>query len=150
VHARFSAKNSDRANCTKRKSQIKVAESPTGIEIMAPPGLEDMTSQLKNMFSSMNSGKKKAHRLTVKAAMKIVKDKEAARLINEDDIKNRAVTATEQTGIVFIDEIDKVTNKHDQAGAGVSRLSQLNMAASKPITSCLLHPAPSIYPSHRT
>lgn len=104
-----------------KEIEIKVAESPAGIEIMAPPGLEDMTSQLKSMFSSMNSGKKRSRRLTVKDAMKIVKDEEAAKLINDDDIKNRAVTATEQTGIVFIDEIDKVTNKHDQAGAGVSR-----------------------------
>lgn len=104
-----------------KEIEIKIAESATGIEIMAPPGLEDMTSQLKSMFSSMNSGKKHTRRMTVKAALKIVKDEEAAKLINEEDIKNRAVTATEQTGIVFIDEIDKVTNKHDQGGASVSR-----------------------------
>ena len=91
------------------------------IKIMAPPGLEDMTSQLKSMFSNMNSGKKTARRLTVKAALKIVKDEEAAKLVNEEEIRNQAVEATEQTGIVFLDEIDKVTNKHDQGGAGVSR-----------------------------
>ena len=104
-----------------KEIEIKVAETPTGIEIMAPPGLEDMTSQLKSMFSSMNSGKKRARRMTVRAALKIVKDEEAAKLINEEDIKNQAITATEQTGIVFIDEIDKVTSKHDHGGAGVSR-----------------------------
>lgn len=104
-----------------KEIEIKLAETATGIEIMAPPGLEDMTSQLKNMFSSMNSGKKRTRRMTVKAALKAAKDEEAAKLINEDDIKNRAVIATEQTGIVFIDEIDKVTNKHDQGGASVSR-----------------------------
>ena len=101
--------------------EIKISESPAGIEIMAPPGLEDMTSQLKSMFSNMNTGRKRAHRMTVKAALKQVKDEEAAKLINEEEIKNRAVEATEQTGIVFIDEIDKVTNRHDQATAGVSR-----------------------------
>ena len=104
-----------------REIEIKVAESATGVEIMAPPGLEDMTSQLKNMFSSMNSGRKRSQRMTVKAAMKIVRDEEAAKLINEDEIRNRAVEAAEQTGIVFIDEIDKVTNRHDHGGAGVSR-----------------------------
>ncbi|MEQ8409298.1 MAG: ATP-dependent protease ATPase subunit HslU [Gammaproteobacteria bacterium] len=104
-----------------REIEIKVADSPAGVEIMAPPGLEDMTSQLKNMFSNMNSGQKKSRRMPVKAAFKLVKDEEAAKLINEEDIKNRAVEITEQTGIVFIDEIDKVTNRHDQGGAGVSR-----------------------------
>ena len=104
-----------------REIEIKVSESPTGVEIMAPPGLEDMTSQLKNMFSSMNSGRKRSQRMPVKAAMKVIRDEEAARLINEDEIKNRAVEAAEQTGIVFIDEIDKVTNRHEQGGAGVSR-----------------------------
>ncbi|MEQ9210305.1 MAG: HslU--HslV peptidase ATPase subunit, partial [Pseudomonadales bacterium] len=98
-----------------------IAESPAGVEIMAPPGLEDMTSQLKTMFSNMNAGRKRSRRMTVKEALKAVKDEEAAKLINEDDIKNRAVQATEQTGIVFIDEIDKVTNKHDHSGASVSR-----------------------------
>jgi ATP-dependent HslUV protease ATP-binding subunit HslU len=91
---------------------------------MAPPGLEDMTSQLKSMFSNMNSGRKRSRRLTVKAAIKTVKDEEAAKLIDEEEIKNRAVEAAEQTGIVFIDEIDKVTNKHDSGSVsreGVQR-----------------------------
>jgi len=104
-----------------KEIEIKVAEVPTGVEIMAPPGLEDMTSQLKSMFSSMNSGRKRSRRLTVKAAIKTVKDEEAAKLIDEEDIKNRAVEAAEQTGIVFIDEIDKVTNKHDSGSGSVSR-----------------------------
>ena len=105
----------------KKEIEIKISETPAGIEIMAPPGLEDMTSQLKSMFSNMNAGRKLNRRLTVKAALKVVKEEEAAKLINEDDIKNRAVEATEQTGIVFLDEIDKVTNRHDQGNAGVSR-----------------------------
>ena len=104
-----------------KEIEIKVAESPAGVEIMAPPGMEDMTSQLKNMFSNMNSDRKKTRKLTVNAALRILKDEEAARLVNDDEIKNRAIEATEQTGIVFIDEIDKVTNRHDQGGAGVSR-----------------------------
>lgn len=104
-----------------KEIEIKISESQAGVDIMAPPGLEDMTSQLKSMFSNMNSGKKTSRRLTVKAALKVVKDEEAAKLVNEEEIRNRAVEATEQTGIVFLDEIDKVTNKHDQGGAGVSR-----------------------------
>ena len=104
-----------------KEIEIKVSEAPTGVEIMAPPGLEDMTSQLKTMFSNINSGRKRSRRLTVKAALKTVKDEEAAKLIDEEEIKNQAVEATEQTGIVFIDEIDKVTNKNDSGSASVSR-----------------------------
>ena len=104
-----------------KEIEIKISESPAGIEIMAPPGLEDMTSQLKSMFSNMNTTRKKAHRMTVRAALKHVKEEEAAKLVNEEEIRNRAVETTEQTGIVFIDEIDKVTNRHDQGNAGVSR-----------------------------
>ena len=105
----------------KKEIEIKITDSPAGVEIMAPPGLEDMTNQLKNMFSNMNSGRKKSRRMTVKAALKIVKEEEAVKLINDEEIKNRAIEAAEQTGIVFIDEIDKVTNKHEQSSAGVSR-----------------------------
>lgn len=106
-----------------KEIKIKISETPATVKIVAPPGLEDMTSQLKSMFSNMNIAKKTARRLTVKAALKVVKDEEATKLVNEEEIRNRAVEATEQTGIVFLDEIDKVTNKHDQggAGAGVSR-----------------------------
>jgi len=104
-----------------KEIEIKISEAPAGVEIMAPPGLEDMTSQLKSMFSNMNTGKKSSRRMTVKAALKIVKDEEASKLVNEEEIRNRAIEATEQTGIVFIDEIDKVTNRHDQGNAGVSR-----------------------------
>jgi ATP-dependent HslUV protease ATP-binding subunit HslU len=104
-----------------KEIEIKISESPTGVEIMAPPGLEEMTGQLKDMFSNMNSSRKRSRRMTVIAALKVVKDEEAAKLINEEDIKNRAIDATEQNGIVFIDEIDKVTSRHDQGNAGVSR-----------------------------
>ena len=104
-----------------KEIEIKIADSPTGVEIMAPPGLEDMTNQLKSMFSNMNSGRKKSRKMSVKAALKIVKEEEAAKLINDEEIKNRAIEAAEQTGIVFIDEIDKVTNKNEHGSGGVSR-----------------------------
>ena len=104
-----------------KEIEIKIADSPTGVEIMAPPGLEDMTNQLKSMFSNMNSGRKKSRKMSVKAALKIVKEEEAEKLINDEEIKNRAIEAAEQTGIVFIDEIDKVTNKNEHGSGGVSR-----------------------------
>jgi ATP-dependent HslUV protease ATP-binding subunit HslU len=104
-----------------KEVEIKVSDSASGVEIMAPPGLEEMTSQLSNMFSNMNSGKKTTRRLPVKAALKLLQDEEAGKLVNEEDIRNRAIEITEQTGIVFLDEIDKVTVKNDKGGSGVSR-----------------------------
>jgi len=104
-----------------KEIEIKIADSPTGVEIMAPPGLEDMTNQLKSMFSNMNSGRKKSRKMSVKAALKIIKEEEAGKLINDEEIKNQAIEAAEQTGIVFIDEIDKVTNKNEHGSGGVSR-----------------------------
>ena len=104
-----------------KEIEIKVSENAAGVEIMAPPGLEEMTSQLKGMFSNMNSGKKKTRRLNVKDAFKILKEEEAAKLVNEDDIRTQAIAVTEQTGIVFLDEIDKVTVRNDSGSSGVSR-----------------------------
>ncbi len=104
-----------------KEIEIKLTESTAGFEIMAPPGMEDMTSQLRSMFSNLSSGKQKSRRMTVKQALKAIKEEEAAKLVNEDEIKNRAVTAAEQTGIVFIDEIDKVTTRHEQGSGTVSR-----------------------------
>lgn len=104
-----------------KEIEIKVADSASGVEIMAPPGLEEMTSQLKSMFSNMNSGKKTTRRMPIKAAFKLLKEEEASKLVNEEDIRNRAVHITEQTGIVFIDEIDKVTVRNDNGSSGVSR-----------------------------
>ncbi|ALO47325.1 ATP-dependent protease ATPase subunit HslU [Pseudohongiella spirulinae] len=104
-----------------KEIEISVSDNIAGVEIMAPPGLEEMTSQLKNMFSSMNTGRKKNRRLPIKAAFRMLKDEEAAKLINEEEIKNQAIEVTEQTGIVFIDEIDKVTERSDTGNSGVSR-----------------------------
>lgn len=104
-----------------KEIEIKVSEGISGVEIMAPPGLEEMTSQLKGMFSNMNAGKKKTRRLPVKEALKLLKEEEASKLVNEEDIRTRAIEITEQTGIVFIDEIDKVTVRNDSGSSGVSR-----------------------------
>ena len=101
--------------------EIEVAESPIGVEIMTPPGMEEMTSQLQNLFSSMGKGKTKLRKLKVKEAFKLLRDEEAARLVNEDELKARALEAVEQNGIVFIDEIDKVAKRANAGGADVSR-----------------------------
>ena len=89
-----------------------------GVEIMAPPGMEEMTSQLQNMFSNMNTGKQKKRKLKVKDALKLVQDEEAAKLVNEDELKAKAVDAVEQNGMVFIDEIDKVAKRTGAGGSG--------------------------------
>ncbi|TWC41437.1 ATP-dependent HslUV protease ATP-binding subunit HslU [Pseudomonas sp. SJZ079] len=100
---------------------IEVADSPAGIEIMTPPGMEEMTNQLQSLFSNMGKGKKKSRTLKVKEALKLVRDEEAARLVNEEELKARALEAVEQHGIVFIDEIDKVAKRGNTSGADVSR-----------------------------
>jgi len=104
-----------------KEIEIRVTDPASSVEIMAPPGLEEMTSQLKNMFSNMQSARKQSRRMPVKEAFKALKDEEAAKLVNEEEIKNRAIDITEQTGIVFIDEIDKVTVRNDTGNSGVSR-----------------------------
>ena len=104
-----------------KEIEIEVSATPVGVEIMAPPGMEDMTSQLQNMFSNMGSGKTKTSKLNVKQAMKLLQDEEAGKLVNEEDLKARAVDAAEQNGIVFIDELDKVAKRSEGAGADVSR-----------------------------
>ncbi len=92
-----------------------------GVEIMAPPGMEEMTSQLQSMFSNLSGQKTKTRKVTVKTAFASLRDEEAAKLVNEDDLKQRAVSSAEQTGIVFIDELDKVAKRGEVGGADVSR-----------------------------
>jgi len=104
-----------------KEIELDLAASPVGVEIMAPPGMEDMTSQLQNMFSSLSSGKTRKTKLTVKQAFKQLQDEEAAKLVNEEEIKSKAIESAEQNGIVFIDEIDKVARRGQTSGADVSR-----------------------------
>ncbi|MEL7560793.1 MULTISPECIES: ATP-dependent protease ATPase subunit HslU [Stutzerimonas stutzeri subgroup] len=104
-----------------KEIDIDVAESPAGVEIMAPPGMEEMTNQLQSLFSNMGKGKTKSRKLKIKDALKLVRDEEAARLVNEEELKARALEAVEQHGIVFIDEIDKVAKRGNTSGADVSR-----------------------------
>jgi ATP-dependent HslUV protease ATP-binding subunit HslU len=94
---------------------------PVGVEIMAPPGMEEMSSQLQSMFQNLAGQKRKARRLKVSEARKLLVDEEAARLVNDDEIKLDALRNVEQNGIVFIDEIDKVARRGETLGADVSR-----------------------------
>ena len=104
-----------------KEIDIDLDQVNIGVEIMTPPGMEEMTSQLQSMFSNMGQGKKSSQRLTIKEALKKVREEEAAKLINEDEIKSQALHAVEQTGIVFIDELDKVAKRSETTGADVSR-----------------------------
>ena len=91
------------------------------MEIFAPPGMEDLTSQIQSMFQNLGGTRSKARRLTIREAMKLLAEEEAAKLVNDDDLKSHAVTNVEQNGIVFLDEIDKITSRSETSGADVSR-----------------------------
>ena len=101
--------------------EVQLSGRSIGVEIMAPPGMEEMTSQLQNMFANLAGQQKQSRTMLVKHAMEQMKDEEASKLINEDDLKQRGLSAAEETGIVFIDELDKVVRRHDTAGADISR-----------------------------
>jgi len=104
-----------------KEIEIEVSDAAPQLEIMAPPGMEEMTEQIKSMFSGVGSGRKKSRKLLIPAALKLLIDEEAAKLLNEDDIKQKAIQSVEQNGIVFLDEIDKIANRNDSGGAEVSR-----------------------------
>lgn len=104
-----------------KEIEIEVNVQAVGVEIMAPPGMEEMTSQLQGMFQNMGGNKKKMRRLRIQDALKVLTEEEAAKLINEDDIKVRAIESVEQNALVFIDEIDKVTKRGESSGPDVSR-----------------------------
>jgi len=104
-----------------KEIEIDVAETSVGVEIMAPPGMEEMTSQLQNMFSNMGNQKTQKRKVKIKEALKLLTEDEAARMVNEDDLKQRALKAVEQNGIVFIDEIDKIAKTEGRSSGDVSR-----------------------------
>ncbi|MCC5858906.1 MAG: ATP-dependent protease ATPase subunit HslU [Ectothiorhodospiraceae bacterium] len=105
-----------------KEVDIEVSAAPMGVEIMAPPGMEEMTNQLQSLFQNMGGGKTKKRRMKIKDAMKVLREQEAARMVNEEEVKAEALERVEQNGIVFLDEIDKVAKRADSgSGADVSR-----------------------------
>jgi len=104
-----------------KEIDIELSSVSVGVEIMAPPGMEEMTSQLQNMFQNMGNDKKRNRKLTVKEAFKLLIDEEAAKLVDEENLKLLAMENVEQNGIVFLDEMDKITKRGESSGPDVSR-----------------------------
>ena len=104
-----------------KEIEVELSVSPMGVEIMAPPGMEEMTSQLQGMFQNLGSTRTKTRKLPIKEAFKLLIDEEAGKLLNEEDIKIRAVQNVEQNGIVFLDEMDKICKRGESSGPDVSR-----------------------------
>jgi ATP-dependent HslUV protease ATP-binding subunit HslU len=104
-----------------KEIDIDLAQTPPGMEIMAPPGMEELGSQLQSMFQSLGSGRRKTRRLRIREAMTLLVEEEAARLVNDEDLKLKALANVEANGIVFIDEIDKIAARSEHQGADVSR-----------------------------
>jgi ATP-dependent HslUV protease ATP-binding subunit HslU len=104
-----------------REIELDVAVQLPQMEVMGPPGMEEMTEQLRGMFGQMGQSKKQTRKLKISEAQKLLADEEAAKLVNEDDIRSQSLRMLEQNGIVFIDEIDKVTSRGEGSGAEVSR-----------------------------
>jgi ATP-dependent HslUV protease ATP-binding subunit HslU len=104
-----------------REIEIEIQAMPVGVEIMAPPGMEEMTSQLQGMFQNLGGNRSKTRKLKVSEALKHLTDEEAAKLVDEEELKTQALEAVEQHGIVFLDELDKVARRSETQGADVSR-----------------------------
>ncbi|CAG9175833.1 ATP-dependent protease ATPase subunit HslU [Cupriavidus respiraculi] len=104
-----------------KEIELEVAANAPSLDIMGPPGMEDMTEQIRGMFAGLGQGKKLRRKMKVKEAFKLLVDEEAAKLINDEDLKHKAVANVEQNGIVFLDEIDKIASRSDVGGGEVSR-----------------------------
>jgi ATP-dependent HslUV protease ATP-binding subunit HslU len=104
-----------------KEIDVEISVNPIGVEIMAPPGMEEMTSQLQGMFQNLGGSRTKTRKLKIKDAFKLLTDEEASKLLNEEDIKLHAVENVEQNGIVFLDEMDKITKRGESSGPDVSR-----------------------------
>jgi ATP-dependent HslUV protease ATP-binding subunit HslU len=104
-----------------REIEVAIQAMPMGVEIMAPPGMEEMTSQLQGMFQNLSGNRQKTRKLKVREAMKLLTDEEAAKMVDEEELKAQALEAVEQQGIVFLDELDKVARRSETAGADISR-----------------------------
>ena len=131
----FSAGSRDDPNATRQKFrkklregelddkeiEIELATSPQSLEVMAPPGMEELTQQIQTMFSNLGRERRKPRKLTIKEALKLLIDEEAARLVNDEELKTRAIANAESNGIVFLDEIDKIASRSELQGADVSR-----------------------------
>ena len=104
-----------------KEIEIEVAAMPAQMEIMAPPGMEELTSQIQSMFQNMGGGRRKTRKLPVKEALKLITEEEAAKLVNDEELKTRAIRNVEQNGIVFLDEMDKIASRGEAGGVDVSR-----------------------------
>ncbi|MEL0654977.1 HslU--HslV peptidase ATPase subunit [Pseudoalteromonas issachenkonii] len=104
-----------------KEIEIDLAQAQPNVEIMAPPGMEDMTNQLQSMFQNMGGDKRTKRKLKIKEAFKLLTEEEAVKLVNPEELKEQAIFAVEQNGIVFIDEIDKICKRGDSSGPDVSR-----------------------------
>ncbi len=104
-----------------KEIEIEMAAPQASMEIFAPPGMEELTSQIQGMFQNLSGGRKKTRKLKIREALNLAADEEAARLVNDEDLKSHAVANAEQNGIVFIDEIDKIASRSEISGADVSR-----------------------------
>jgi ATP-dependent HslUV protease ATP-binding subunit HslU len=104
-----------------REIELEVSAVQPHMEILAPPGMEDLTSQIQSMFQNLSGSRKRARKLKIREAMKLLTEEEAAKLVDDEDLKARALANVEQNGIVFLDELDKITSRSETHGADVSR-----------------------------